>query len=165
MRASESRSSLPILIAAGAALLVAGVGGALTEIGPWYKALKQPWWKPPDWAFGPAWTLIFTLTAAAAVLAWHGAPDDAVKRTTLLLFGVNAILNMLWSALFFHLRRPDWALIEVVALWLSILALIVHARRRSITAAWLLVPYLLWVSFAACLNYAVVTLNGPFAGR
>lgn len=149
--------------AALAALAVAALGGLATEIGPWYRGLEQPWWNPPDWLFGPAWTLIYALTALAGVDAWQAARDAGQRRVLAVLFITNGTLNILWSLLFFRLRRPDWALFEVVALWLSILALIVYCgrlRRRTIA---LLLPYLLWVSFAALLNASVVSLNAPFA--
>jgi benzodiazapine receptor len=153
----------PILVAAIAACVVAAAGGLATEIGPWYRQLRKPSWQPPDWAFAPAWTTIFTLTAWAGVLGWYHAPDAAVRATLIAVFAANGVLNMLWSLLFFRLRRPDWALLEVVALWLSIAVLIVTLAGLSTLGSWLLVPYLLWVSFAAYLNLTIVRLNRPFA--
>lgn len=152
----------PVLAGSLAAVLVAMAGGLLTEIGPWHLGLRKPFWQPPDWLFGPAWTLIFTLTVVAGVKAWNRAPDAAAQRLVILLFGVNGVLNVLWSALFFHLRRPDWALVEVVPLWLSILAPMVVLGRWSPASRWLLLPYLAWVSFAAVLNLAIFRLNAPF---
>lgn len=152
----------PITVAALAALGVALLGALMTDLGPWYRGLQQPSWKPPDWAFGPAWTVIYALTALAGVRAWRAAPGRAQRETLLALFAINAFLNVLWSLLFFRLRRPDWALIEVVLLWLSVLALVVAAGRWSRAAAGLLLPYLAWVSFAGALNWANVRLNGPF---
>ena len=140
----------------------AGIGGALTEIGPWYYALKQPAWKPPDAAFGVIWSLIFTLCAISGALAWRAAETARLRRRVLVLLGANAVLNIVWSALYFKLHRPDWALIEVVFLWLSIAALIVGLWRISRWASALLVPYLVWVSIASALNLATVQLNGPF---
>lgn len=148
--------------AAVAAVVVAGLGGWATELGPWYRALRQPAWQPPDTWFGPAWTLIYTLTAAAGVRAWLGAREPRQRHALLLAFGLNASLNVLWSWLFFRLRRPDWALAEVVLLWLSIIVLMVVCGRTSSAAVWLLVPYLAWVAFAASLNLGVVQLNAPF---
>ncbi len=143
-------------------VLVAVLGMLVTELGPWYRALKQPWWQPPDAAFGPAWTTIYLATAVAAVRVWLRA--NTRRRTQwLAAIGLNGALNIFWSWLFFKARRPDWALAEVPLLWLSIVALIVLARRDDAAAALLLVPYLLWVAFAAWLNFAVVRLNGPFA--
>ena len=122
--------------------------------------LRKPPWQPPDWLFGPAWTLIFALTAAAGVLAWRYEPDRARRDWIVALFALNGFLNILWSLLFFRLRRPDWALFEVGFLWLSILALIVAIAPASRTGSWLLAPYLAWVAFAAIFNLAVVRLNG-----
>jgi translocator protein len=144
-------------------VLVAGLGGAATELGSWYRALKQPSWQPPDAAFGPAWTVIYLLTATAAVRVWLRATSAAARARWLGALTANGALNVFWSWLFFKARRPDWALAEVVLLWASIVVLIVLARRDDALAALLLVPYLLWVAFAASLNLAVVRLNGPFA--
>jgi tryptophan-rich sensory protein len=152
----------PILIAALAALAVATMGARLTELGPWYRGLVQPSFKPPDAWFGPAWTLIFILAASAGATAWKSAPDSSSRRWLIGLFALNAGLNSLWSLLFFKLQRPDWALFEVAFLWLSIVALVVFTQSYSRKAAALLMPYLLWVSFASAINYATVQLNGPF---
>jgi tryptophan-rich sensory protein len=152
----------PILVAALAALVVAGAGAALTTLGPWYAGLRVPAWTPPDWAFGPVWTIIFTLTAIAGVMAWNAAPAGPERSWLLVAFGVNGLLNIAWSGLFFRLQRPDWALIEVVLLWLSVAVLMVAVGRHSGTGALLLVPYLAWVGLAAVLNWSIVRLNGPF---
>ncbi|CAN5376450.1 tryptophan-rich sensory protein [soil metagenome] len=162
MTMTRSQRRRPIFVAAGAALLVAVIGGLMTDIGPWYRSLVQPPWKPPDWAFGPAWTLIYSLAAAAGVLGWRHLPDRRQRETMLVLFSLNGFLNVLWSLLYFRLHRPDWALFEVVPLWLSVLALIVVLARDSPKSSWLLAPYLVWVAFAGALNYATVHLNGPF---
>jgi len=150
---------LPIVVAALAVLAMGAGGGLLTDLGPWYQDLVQPEWKPPDIAFGPVWTSIFVLAAIGAVLAWSAAESIADRRLILTLFGVNAVLNLGWSALFFQLKRPDWALAELVLLWLSILALIVGLKRLSLAASLFVVPYLAWVTFAGVLNYAIVRLN------
>jgi len=141
---------------------VAGAGAFLTELSPWYYALRKPSWQPPDWLFGPAWTLILGLAALSAFLAWRNAPDSFSRLLVAGLFIVNGALNLLWSPLFFKLQRPDWALIEVPFLWLSILAPIVLLARFSPASSLLLLPYLAWVSFAAFLNLTIVRLNGTF---
>jgi len=151
-----------IAVAALSALMLAGAGGLATEIGPWYRALRKPTWQPPDWAFGPAWTLILGLAAWSGALAWEAAPDAAGRLQVIALFAANGLFHFLWSPLFFRLKRPDWALFEVVFLWLSCLALIIGLARFSTTASLLIVPYLLWVSFASWLNLAIVRLNAPF---
>ncbi len=155
---------MPILVATVAAIMVGLAGGLLTDIGPWYRGLAKPSWNPPDWAFGPAWTLIFTLTATAAVLTWWVLPDSNARTTLLVLYFANCALNVAWSAIFFRMRRPDWAFFELLALWLSIAALIAFTLQWRPTVAWCLAPYLAWVTFAGVLNRAVVVRNMPFTG-
>lgn len=140
----------------------AGIGAALTDLGPWYFSLKHPAWKPPDAAFGLIWSTIFSLCAISGWLAWQAADTFVKRRRVAVLFGVNALLNILWSGLYFKLQRPDWALIEVVFLWLSIVALMVGLWRLSRWASLLLITYWVWVSLAAWLNFQTVQLNGPF---
>ncbi|RFO97059.1 TspO protein [Rhodoferax lacus] len=149
-------------VALAASLAIAGVGGALTELGPWYFSLKQPAWKPPDYAFGIIWSTIFTLCAFSAAIAWSHAPGPVRKRRLLVLFLLNGALNMLWSLLYFKLHRPDWAMWEWALLWLSVLSLVLGLRAYSRLASWLNVPYLLWVSAAGLLNWQTIVLNGPF---
>jgi len=152
----------PIAVAAGAALATAVIGGLLTDTDLWYQSLLKPGWQPPDWLFAPVWISIFALTAISGVAAWRRASDANSRRWVFALFAANAILNVLWSALFFALKRPDFALIEVVFLWLSVLLPIVLFWRGARSSSYLLLPYLAWVSFAAVLNLAVVRLNAPF---
>lgn len=161
---SEARSSRvkPIAAAAAAALGVALLGGLMTDLSPWYDALLKPAWQPPAWLFGPAWTTIYAFTAVAAVFAWWASDTRVSRQNLLIVFLGNGILNVVWSLFFFRLQRPDWALAEVVLLWLSIVVLIVMCGRRRAVAAWLLLPYLGWVTFAAVLNYEIVRLNAPF---
>ena len=152
----------PVAAAAGVAVFIGILGGTLTDLGPWYQGLKQPAWKPPDMLFGPAWTLIYGLTVTSFVLSWRASADRQQREALIGLFALNGFLNVLWSLLFFRTKRPDWASIEVVALWASIVVLIVVSARRRPASAWLLAPYLVWVSFAAALTFAVAALNGPF---
>jgi translocator protein len=155
------RSALwgPALAAAAWALAVAGLGSAFTDLGPWYRNLKQPDWKPSDLWFGPVWTTIFALSAIALARAWHQV-DNVRHRGPLVITALaNGVLNVLWSVLFFTVKRPDLALFEVVFLWLSVLALMLVCRRTDRWAVPLLLPYLLWVGFAGVLNAAVVRLN------
>ena len=103
------------------------------------------------------------MAAASGVLAWRAAETAPQRDMVIALFAINGVLNILWSVLFFTMRRPDWALIEVVLLWLSILAPMVYFLPFSWPSAALLIPYLAWVSFAAYLNRTIVRLNAPFA--
>lgn len=155
----------PIIVSGAVAVVVAVIGGIATDIGPWYAALKKPSWQPPTWVFGPVWTTIFTLAVIAAVLGWRAAPSDQDRALIIALFAVNAVLNILWSVLFFSLRRPDWAMIEVVMLWASILALIVLFWHSSPWSSLLLAPYLIWVSIASFLNLTILRLNAPFGNQ
>ncbi len=157
-----ARSWKPVLAAALAAMVIAGLGALSTDLGPWYQGLQQPAWKPPDILFGPAWTVIYALAALAGVRAWNAAPSRSDREWLLALFALNGFLNLFWSLLFFRLRRPDWALVEVGFLWASILLLMIVLGRYARSARALLAPYLVWVSIAAALNLAVVRLNGPF---
>lgn len=155
--------TLTIVIAALTVLFMLGVGGRMTTIGPWYRDLRKPTWNPPNWVFGPAWTAILGLAAWSGVLAWTHASSSSERVRILVLFGINIVLHMLWSPLFFNLRRPDWALLEVPFLGLSIVALMFGLAPVSSASVWLLTPYLLWVTFAAYLNLTIVRMNGPFS--
>lgn len=152
----------PIVIAALVALAVAVLGGSATRIGPWYESLEKPSFNPPNWLFAPAWTLIYALAVLAAVRAWSACRTVREQAWLLSLFFVNAVLNVLWSLLFFSARRPDLALAEVIVLWISVLALVIFIRRRDAIGSLALLPYLFWVGFAGVLNYRIAVLNGPF---
>ncbi|MFZ8885424.1 MAG: TspO/MBR family protein [Steroidobacteraceae bacterium] len=152
------------LVAASTAVLVALLGGLLTRLDGWYFALSKPAFQPPDWLFGPAWTIIFLLCVLAALDVWRRALRPDQRRLVLVLFAVNGVLNVAWSGLFFFLKRPDLALAEVAVLWLSVLSLVVTLGRHSRRAGLMLLPYLAWVGFAATLNLAIVRLNAPFVG-
>lgn len=153
----------PAIIAATLwAIILAGAGGLLTDIGPWYRELKKPAWQPPDWLFGPAWMTILGLAAWAAILSWDQAYSPSEQATLLAVFGANFLLHLLWSPLFFKYQRPDWALVEVVFLWLSVTAMLALTWSLAPLAGILVLPYFLWVSFAALLNAKIVQLNRPF---
>jgi translocator protein len=152
----------PTVIAGSLALITAIVGGSITVLDSWYYSLKQPDWAPPDYMFGIIWTAIFAMIAVAGVLAWEKAPTRRESEISLGLFALNGFLNLGWSFLFFRMERPDIAFYELIALWLSILVLIVFCGRFSKWSAALLVPYIVWVTIAGLLNYQVVQLNGPF---
>lgn len=154
----------PAIIAAVIwAIILAGVGGFVTDIGPWYRGLKKPAWQPPDWLFGPAWMTILGLAAWAGILSSDQAVDQSAQSILLAVYGTNFLFHLLWSPLFFKYQRPDWALIEVVFLWLSVSAMLAVNWNLSPLAGYLTLPYFLWVSFAALLNAKIVQLNRPFA--
>lgn len=151
---------------AGSGVVVTAAGGALvTQLGPWYYGLKQPGWKPPDWLFGPAWTTIFLLMAFAFVVSWTELQTTGDRLRLFGLFALNAGLNTLWSFLFFGFRRPDFALIEIVPFTASLVLMMVTVAPLDRRAAWALVPYLCWVTFASALNVSIVRRNAPFGNR
>ncbi len=151
-----------VLIGAAAAVAVAAVGGTMTDLGPWYQALAKPPWQPPGPAFGIIWTVIFAFATASGVTAWRAAKFRSTREWIIGLFALNGFLNVLWSLLFFRLRRPDWGLEENFALWASVALLMVVLARFSRPASLLLAPYLIWVSIAGVLNFEVVRLNPAF---
>lgn len=151
-----------IITAALSTILVAVAGGVLTKLTPWYYGLTFPSWKPPDWLFGPAWTVILSLACAAAVIGWDNAPDLATRRLLVTLFALNGTLNALWSLLYFRLERPDWALVEVSFLQLINLLLAWALYPISPTASLCMAPYIVWVAYAGFLNLTIVRLNRPF---
>jgi translocator protein len=158
-----SRASIfPILIAGTLALITAAVGGSITVLDDWYFSLSQPAWAPPGYMFGVIWTAIFAMIAIAGVLTWEKAPTRRDLEIALGMYAFNGFLNLAWSFIFFRMQRPDLAFYELIALWLSILFLIIFCGRFSRGASLLLVPYLIWVTIAGILNYQVVQLNGPF---
>ncbi len=152
----------PIVIAGTLALITAIVGGSITVLDTWYYSLEQPGWAPPDYMFGIIWTAIFALIAVSGVLAWEKARTRREVEIILGMFALNGFLNLGWSFIFFRIHRPDIAFYELIALWLSILVLILFCGRFSKWSALLLVPYIVWVTTAGILNYQVVQLNGPF---
>ena len=132
--------------------------GAVFMPGEWYAALKKPTCNPPGWIFGPVWTALYTMMAVAAWLAWKRG-GFASQRQPLTIFLVQLALNAAWTPLFFGLHWPGVAFAEIVLLLLAIAATIAAFRPVSRVAAWLLAPYLAWVSFAAVLNFTLWRLN------
>ncbi len=135
------------------------LSAVFVKTGGWYAAvLDKPSWNPPNWIFGPVWTMLYTLIGLAGYFAWtRGTRED--RSTAFNVYGAQLLLNALWTPLFFGLHRISWALADLVMMWFMILFNIVLFSQRSRLAAWLLIPYLLWVSFAGVLNAAIVMLN------
>ena len=151
---SDASPWLSLLLILGATVAVSGLGGAVTtpEIGGWYRTLEKPSFNPPDWIFGPVWTLLFLMMAAAAWLVVRARGGLAAARREMVLYAVQLVLNLAWSVLFFGLRRPDLAFAEIIVLLAAIAATGLAFRRVRPLAGWLFVPYFAWVSFAAILN-------------
>jgi translocator protein len=140
----------------------AGILGSvftLSSIDNWYSLLEKPIFNPPSWVFFPVWTLLYTLMGIALYIVWEKGVHDRDVKIGLIFFGMQLILNTLWSFLFFGLRSPYYGLVEIVFLWLAIILTIVQFNKVSKIASYLLVPYILWVSFATLLNYYLWSLN------
>lgn len=146
--------------------LLAGFTGSFfttPSIATWYASIQKPSFNPPNWIFGPVWTTLFILMGIALYLIWtNGSRKGAsikARKAAYQIFAVQIILNILWSFLFFYFHCPTCAFIEIILLWLAILANIIFFWKISRTAAYLLIPYLLWVSFASVLNFMIMVLN------
>ncbi len=140
----------------------AGVVGSIftrDAVKTWYYELSKPVFAPPSWVFGPVWTLLYLLMGIAAYLVWREGFKTPYVKIALVVFVVQLVLNTLWSIIFFNFKSPGAAFIEIIILWLCIAVNIYFFSKVSGTAGWLLVPYILWVSFAAVLNYFIYALN------
>jgi tryptophan-rich sensory protein len=156
-------SSLLALLAFIAPCFLAALTGAFFRPGEWYERLKKPSWRPPNRIFAPVWSVLYLMIAVSGWLVWRerGFTGAALALT---VYGVQLALNAAWTPLFFGLHRPGLGLVDIVLLWMSIVATIVLFWPIHLAAALLLVPYLAWVTFAAALNFALWRLN-PSAAR
>ena len=141
------------------ACTLVAMSGALFRPGQWYEDLDKPGWRPPNWLFGPAWSVLYAMIAVSGWFVWlevgfSGAP------LAFAVYGVQLLLNAAWSGVFFGLKRPDLAFLELVLMWCAILVNILVFFPIDSVAGWLLVPYLGWVSFAGLLNYSIWRRNG-----
>jgi benzodiazapine receptor len=137
------------------------VGSIFTtpSVPTWYATLKKPTFTPPNSIFGPVWTILFVLMGISMYLIWKRGFQNRDIKIALFIFGAQLVLNILWSFLFFGLRCPSCAFVEIIILWIAIGLTILSFSRISIPAGLLLIPYLLWVSFAAVLNFTIWNLN------
>lgn len=163
---TKMRNLLKLLAAIVVSELAGIIGSVFTapSISTWYATLTKPSWNPPSWIFGPVWTTLFLMMGIAAYLVMvKPSVAGKARKIALSVFGVQLALNTLWSVLFFGLQNPFLAFIEIVILWSAILATIILFYRISRPAAWLLAPYILWVSFASYLNFTIWRLNDTAA--
>lgn len=141
---------------------LAGIIGSVftaSSVSTWYAALRKPSFTPPGWLFGPVWISLYALMGVAAYLVWRSGLTHREVRIALTLFVAQLVLNALWSAMFFGLRSPLAGFVNILALWVLILLTVFYFLRVSTTAGVLLVPYIVWVTFAAVLNYSIWTMN------
>ena len=154
-------NTLKLIIAIVVSELAGIIGSVFTapSIVGWYTTLVRPALNPPAWVFGPVWTTLFALMGIAAFLVWKKGLERKDVKIALGIFIGQLVLNTLWSIIFFGLHSPAGAFVEIIFLWLAILATIIAFAKISKPAAWLLVPYILWVSFAGYLNFMIWILN------
>ena len=141
-------------------LTIGGVSGYFTveAIPGWYRTIEKPEWNPPNWVFGPVWTTLYVLMGIAMYLIWT-QPRTKNRQRALYLNAAQLILNFFWSLIFFNLHAIGWALIEILSMWVLIVTTMFAYDKVHKPAAWLLLPYIIWVSFATILNFAIWRLN------
>ncbi len=148
------------LAAAVGICLLAGIIGSVftvSSIPAWYNTLNKPSFSPPNWLFGPVWTMLYVLMGVAAYLVWTSGAKDV--KPALYVFGLQLILNTIWSVIFFGMRNPLYAFIEIILLWITIALTLMRFYKIRKAAAYLMIPYICWVTFAALLNYEIWRMN------
>lgn len=154
--------SIPKLVSSIVICQLAGIIGSFftaPSVSTWYAELIKPAFNPPNWVFGPVWTALFILMGISLYLVWVKGIKTKKAKIALALFGIQLFLNVLWSVIFFGLRLPSYAFIEIIILWIFILLTIIWFYKISKVASYLLITYLIWVSFAAVLNFSIFYLN------
>ncbi|MBI3759905.1 MAG: tryptophan-rich sensory protein [Deltaproteobacteria bacterium] len=151
---------IALIVFIGVCFAAAGFGAIFTRtaLTDWYPTLHKPSWNPPNWIFGPVWTALYLMMAIAGWMVWLDREVHPVAMA-LTFFALQLILNASWTAIFFGLRNPGAAFVEIVVLWLAIVATILLFAQIRSAAAWMLVPYIAWVTFAASLNFTIWRLN------
>jgi tryptophan-rich sensory protein len=148
--------SIPALIIFFVIVFAVGASGSFVSGGPWYNTIAKPPWTPPSWIFGPVWFVLYVSIAVAGWLVWR---QVGLRPQVFAFFALQLVLNGLWSWAFFGAHRIGLALVNIVALWITILGTIITFVSVVPLAGWMLVPYILWVSFASSLNFAIWRLN------
>lgn len=144
--------------------IVMGLGFAsglstANSITEWYSTLNKPFFSPPNWIFGPAWTILYILIGISIARIWHNGFNHPAQKSVITLFIIQMILNLIWSPVFFSMKLPVAAIIIIISLWLMIIAYIRKSKEIDKMASYLFIPYLLWVTFATMLNAGIIYLN------
>jgi len=145
--------SLPVAVGAVAGLFTA------SSVKTWFVTLNKPSFNPPSWLFAPVWTTLYIVMGIAFFIIWQSKANEIIKKRSMKIYFVQLFFNFTWSFVFFYAQQPGWALVNIVVLWLLIAITIFWFSQISRVSAWLMVPYILWVSFATALNYAIWQLN------
>jgi benzodiazapine receptor len=150
------------LIVSIAICQMAGIIGSfftVSSVSTWYQTLNKPFFNPPGWLFGPVWIILYLLMGISLYIVWNKGVKSKQSKIAVTLFGAQLVLNSLWSIIFFGLKSPLFAFIEIIVLWIAIVSTIIYFYRISKTASYLLLPYIIWVSFASVLNFFIYYLN------
>ncbi|MBD3259129.1 tryptophan-rich sensory protein [Candidatus Woesearchaeota archaeon] len=160
-RKAKARKVIELLLAIVVCNLAGVIGSFFTSpaVRTWYTTIQRPSFSPPDWVFAPVWTTLFILMGISLFLVWNKGLKTKGVKIALVFFFIQLVLNALWSIIFFGLKSPLGGFIELCFLWAMILAAIITFYRVSRPAAYLLIPYILWVSFAGVLNFMIFYLN------
>ncbi len=150
-----------IFICSGVCLLVGFLSGFATSSGidSWYTTLNKPSFNPPNWIFAPVWTVLYIMMGISIALVWQAATEGREIGASIRIFCVHLVLNGMWSIVFFGIKVPIYALVIIVVLWLMISYMVIRFHKIDQKASYVLIPYLMWVSFATALNYYIVVLN------
>ena len=135
-----------------------GIFGSFFTPGEWYLSLARPSFTPPGWLFGPVWTLLYIIIGISGYLVWKNE-NTTTRKNAFIIYGIQLLLNGIWSWIFFGLHRIDFALIVILVLWITILLNIIFFLKIRKLAGYLLIPYLFWVTFASILNWSIWSLN------
>ncbi|WP_372370063.1 TspO/MBR family protein [Candidatus Uabimicrobium sp. HlEnr_7] len=149
-----------LVVAIYVCFTAAFIGSVVTRVSvkTWYQTLKKPAWNPPDWIFAPVWSTLFLLMAISIWLIWLKREEHKIEKQ-ITLFSIQLITNILWSTLFFGMQNPDLAFVGIIVLIIAIIATMVAFLEINKTAGYLMIPYILWVIFAAFLNVTICWLN------
>lgn len=156
------RNFVKLVLSLAVCQLAGVIGSVFTSksVSTWYPTLSKPSFNPPNWLFAPVWTILFILMGISLFLIWSRSLLAKEKRKkAMFIFGLQLIFNILWSVMFFGLKSPLLGFITIIILWILILLTIIKFFKISKAAGWLLIPYILWVSFAAILNFSILIIN------
>ena len=155
------KRSIQLIISLALPLIVGALAGFFTaaSVKGWYVTIQKPSFNPPNSIFAPVWSLLYVMMGIAFYLVWIKKTESKLKTKAMLFYCIQLALNFCWSLIFFYGEQPGWALVDIVLLWIMIAGAIYYFSKISKAAAWMLVPYILWVSFATALNFAIWKLN------
>ncbi len=152
---------IKLIVSVGIPMSIGGIAGYFTSssVDGWFTTIVKPSFNPPNWLFAPVWTALYIMMGIAFYIVWISDADKKTKNTAILIYAFQLVANFLWSFIFFYTQQPGWALVDIGLMWILILLTIFQFGKISSAAAWLLVPYICWVSFASILNFAIWKLN------